>query len=252
MTGYRHCLLNLSDRANQRIMKTATGIVFVLAALLTAGCGNRGSFDSASGTFIDSRDKQDYRWVRIGEQVWMAENLAWLPSVSAPDELTYGPNQYVYGYTGTQTTEAKAAPEYSGYGVLYSWEAARTACPRGWRLPTDEDWKALEMNLGMSRKDVDADYIWRQSGGVGKKLKAAADWDRKGNGTDSTGFAALPGGFRNDAGGFEYLGSFGFFWTATEGGALGAWGRSMMNTNEGVFRCGDNKRYGFSVRCIRE
>lgn len=224
----------------------------MLALLMVSGCGNRADSGAASGSFIDSRDKQEYRWVRIGDQVWMAENLAWLPSVGPADDQAYGPRQYVYGYAGTALPEAKATPSYETYGVLYSWDAALEACPRGWRLPADEDWKTLEMNLGMQRKDADADYHWRQSGGVGKKLKSSAGWEKNGNGTDSTGFAALPGGFRNDAGGFELTGSFAFFWTATEGGAIGAWGRSIMNTNDGVFRCGDNKRYGFSVRCIRE
>jgi uncharacterized protein (TIGR02145 family) len=233
-------------------MKRSTGLLIMVLVLLAAACGGGNSSKSGKGTFIDPRDKQVYQWVRIGDQVWMSENLAYLPSISLPGEISYGPHYYAYGFMGDQLIDAAVDVNYGTYGTLYSWEAAKTACPKGWRLPTDDDWKILEMHLGMTAQDADKDYTWRQSGSVGKDIKAAKGWETNGNGTDSTGFAALPGGYRNDAGVFEYLGSYAFFWSASEGGALGAWSRALINSNSGVFRCSDNRRYGFSVRCIRE
>ncbi|MDA3853143.1 MAG: FISUMP domain-containing protein, partial [Bacteroidales bacterium] len=114
---------------------------------------------ATSGTFTDSRDNNTYNWVTIGEQVWMAENLAYLPRVHSnalfanADSACYG----VYGYDGTDVTAAKDSANYSTYGVLYNWYAAMAGasssdaspsgvqgvCPTGWHLPSDDEWTIL-------------------------------------------------------------------------------------------------------------
>ena len=95
-------------------------------------------------------DGRSYETILIGNQIWMAENLAYLPAVSpsingSPTEKHY----YVYGYEGSTTTQAKNHSNYQQYGVLYNWEAALTACPDGWRLPSYADWLILEKQMGM-------------------------------------------------------------------------------------------------------
>jgi len=89
------------------------------------------SLDGTS-TFTDSRDNTDYRYITIGTQTWMAENLRVLPSVSDPDDGSPDdPYYYVYDYYGTDVAAAEATENYKTYGVLYNWEAALTACPDG-------------------------------------------------------------------------------------------------------------------------
>ena len=119
--------------------------------------------ETTSGTFIDSRDGNEYNWVQIGDQIWMAENLKYLPSVvgsGTGSETT--PYYYVYGYDGTNVPDAKATDNYATYGVLYNWTAAMNGeassktnpsgiqgvCPAGWHLPSDAEWTELTDYLG--------------------------------------------------------------------------------------------------------
>jgi len=202
-----------------------------------------------TGTFTDSRDDQKYKTVTIGNQTWFAENLKYLPSVSpSSNGSSDNPYYYVYDYQGTNVSEAKAITNYKTYGVLYNWQAARKACPSGWHLPSDDEWKTLEMYLGMSRSEAD------QYGGRGesKKLKSTRGWYNNGNGTDAVGFSALPGGCRDGSGHFGNLGYYGFWWSATAIGSTGAWDRSLGFNSVKVYRNGYYKDYGFSVRCLRD
>jgi uncharacterized protein (TIGR02145 family) len=176
------------------------------------------------------RDNRNYAIDHIGDQTWMAENLAWLPRVSASstgsDSLRHF---YVYGYEDTIVAAAKSTLNYNIYGVLYNWPAAilepgkesgvkgryRGVCPSGWHIPYDEEWKVLETNLGMSWHDADSVYL-RNSGGIGKLLKSSTGWNIEGNGSNSSGFTASPGGYRNTHGGFLKMGDYGLFWTGTQ------------------------------------
>ena len=199
--------------------------------------------NAVRGKFTDSRDSHDYEWVKIGDQIWMAENLAYLPSVNLRTNGSYtDPLFYVYGYTGTNINEAKAINNYVTYGVLYNWPSAMEACPDGWHLPTDEEWETLIDYLGGT--DV-----------AGGKLKetGTTHWMSPNYGaTNETGFTALPGGARNGNGYFNYVGGGGYWWGATEHGAYGAWSRSIGCSSASVGRYGYYGEYGFSVRCVRD
>jgi uncharacterized protein (TIGR02145 family) len=184
-------------------------------------------------------------------QAWMIDNLAYLPSVSpARSGSDSVPSYYVYGYEGSSITEAKATDNYKKYGVLYNWEAAKTACPPGWRLPTDQEWKNLEMLLGMNLAETDKDGL-RISGSVGKLMKSTTGWELngiKGNGTNDSHFNVLPGGYR-EISAFYGLGYSAFFWSSAE--TLGQpWYRELGHNNDGVRRSYWNSRPGFSVRCL--
>ena len=206
--------------------------------------------DNESTVLTDSRDGNIYETIQIGQTIWMAENLAWLPSVSpVASGSQIDSYYYVYGYNGFKTTEAKATSSYQTYGVLYNWTAAQSACPDGWHLPTDEDWQDLEEYLGMPGDEADA-VRFRSSGEVGKKLKATSGWYQEGNGSNVARFNAIPAGYRARGGEYKYQGSYAPFWTATENGTLANF-RGMYYFNDAVYRADWYKTAGFSVRCIK-
>ncbi len=116
------------------------------------------------GTFVDSRDGHVYKFVTIGTQDWMAENLAWLPSVSKPEATkeSTAPLYFVLNYDGEDVAAAKATEEFGVYGVLYNWYAAmgqadaagadaeakpsgvQGPCPAGWHVPSKAEWKEMD------------------------------------------------------------------------------------------------------------
>ncbi|MBN2699163.1 MAG: T9SS type A sorting domain-containing protein [Bacteroidales bacterium] len=212
-------------------------------------------------TFIDPRDDNEYNWVKIGEQTWMAENLAYLPSVSPSSGNSYtDPYYYVYGYQGTDVTEAKATTNYQTYGVLYNWPATKNACPAGWHLPSDAEWTELENYLIANGYNYDGtttdnkiakamatDYGWNFSSNTG--AAGNIDYPAKRN---ATGFSALPGGYRHDFGGFDSIGTHGTWWSATEGETNQYWYRRMGYDYSYVHRNMYLKEYGYSVRCLRD
>ncbi len=207
--------------------------------------------DNETGTYTDPRDNKTYKTVKIGNQTWLAENLVYLPKVSRPSAESYTePHYYVYGYNGTNVSEAKATDFYSTYGVLYNWPAAKAACPPGWHLPTDDEWKQLEMTIGLSQSEAD-DTGWRGTY-EGKKLKATSGWDNNGNGTDDFGFSALPRGYLNTDGWVYYVHESGYWWSATERNSNTVWRRHVSYGTTEVHRFYYGKAYGFSVRCVRD
>jgi uncharacterized protein (TIGR02145 family) len=213
-----------------------------------------GSPSAGAGTLTDSRDGTVYPWVKIGTQTWMAANLAYLPAVS-PSAIgsETNPYYYVYGYEGSNVGDAKANTNFGTYGVLYNWPAAMTACPAGWHLSTDAEWKILELNLGLSQADAGV-MGWRNTGTVGGELKEAGTihWlDPNTGGANSIGFTALPGGSRNFDGFFAGIGNGAYFWSSLEYGVY-AWYRYLHYLNVGMYRDFHNCRIGFSVRCLKD
>jgi uncharacterized protein (TIGR02145 family) len=175
-----------------------------------------------TGTFTDPRDGRTYRTVRIGSQVWMAENLA-------------------FDYAGSKCYDNKLE-NADIYGRLYNWETAMKVAPPGWHLPTDEEWRTLVDFVG-------GDKV------AGTKLKATGGWSRWGNGTDDYGFSALPGGFIYP----DYPHDHFFdadngsrWWTATQFSDYNAKHQSMGYKVSDVDRHYEDKKYLLSVRCVKD
>ena len=186
-------------------------------------------------TFTDSRDGQVYPIVEIGSQVWMAKNLAYLPSVVGPETGSVPtPYYYVPGYNGTSVSAAKATTNYTTYGVLYNWAAAMNGqtgegvqgiCPTGWHLPTDAEFTILTNTTGNT-----------------KGALISAGW-----------FDSLFAGYRHDIyGEFEAVGSAAWYWTSTAFDSNDAWRMALVSSNTTVWRSAYAKSIGMSVRCIKD
>jgi len=177
-----------------------------------------------------------YTTIKIGEQTWMQQNLR--VSV-APDstEIT----SYVYN---DEPENAKT------FGRLYTWhvamngstaEKAQGVCPAGWHIPSDGEWKSLEMYLGMTQQEADMSNTWRGQG-VGTKLGKDGE----------SGFEALFAGRRTDYGSYSLLNLYEYVWTSTESGQY-AWRRCLENGVSTVGRWNTfPKTYAFSIRCIKD
>jgi uncharacterized protein (TIGR02145 family) len=151
---------------------------------------------------------QNFKTVKVGNIVWMAENL---------DRMVVGSWSY---------NDSKELGQI--YGRLYTWEAAKRACPAGWKLPTEKDWQSLiDLSGG---EDVAA-----------KNLKTGG----------KTGFNALLGGM-SDIGNFRLLNSYGTYWTASEYDKEHAWYIYITANASTVTKTYFKKAYAFSVRCVKD
>ncbi len=203
------------------------------------------------GVFNDKRDGKVYAWVRIGSQTWMAENLAYLPSVNRPDDGNkYNPRYYVYGYDGEDVAEAKNSEYYQKYGALYNWKAALNSCPEGWHVPSDDEWKTLEKSLGMSDIAI-SNAGWRGTN-EGRMLKSRDGWKDGGNGSNVTDFNAVPAGYRLTSNVFDYESVYANFWAAREYSFTEGWTRYLYYNNTAIYRGTFSKDFGLSVRCIKD
>ena len=106
------------------------------------------------------------------------------------------------------------------------------------------------MALGMSQSEED-DTGWRGTD-EGEKMKSTTGWDDNGNGTNSSGFNALPGGTRFSSGSFYDLGSSGYWWSSSEGSGMNVWSRRLLYSSGQVGRYYYGKTLGFSVRCLKD
>ena len=200
-----------------------------------------------------------YNTIKIGDQVWMAENLA---------TTRYNDGSDISNITEHSTWENLSSGAYcwygndeatykDTYGALYNWYTIETGklCPDGWHVPTDEEYQALEMFLGMSQTQVETTG-WR---GIneGSKLSDNANLWNDGaleNNAEfgTSGFRALPGGRRALDGNFNYVGALGLWWSSSEFSSTSSWGRYIDANASSVYRRDYEKGYGFSVRCVKD
>ena len=180
------------------------------------------------GEMVDDRDGQTYKTVKIGDQVWIAENLNYKTE-----------NSYCYGETASDPKTENCTK----YGRLYTWAAANDACPEGWLLPDTTEWSKLFTAVG-------------GKGTAGKKLKSLTGWNdyngTSGNGTDDYGFSAFPAGNRRSSGYFSNEGDNAYFWSAAESGSNSAYSMGLRYIDEDAYLYYSNKYSAFSVRCLKD
>jgi uncharacterized protein (TIGR02145 family) len=241
-------------------MRGRVAVVTVVAVMVLAiGCGDDKGTEpepTTSGTVTDI-DGNVYQTIKIGDQWWMMENLK-VTHYRNGDPIPHVTNNSTWSglTTGAYCEYNNDVNNVATYGRLYNWYAVadpRNIAPEGWRVPSDEEWKQLEMYLGMSQ--AQADSTGGRGTDEGGKLKdtGTAHWTSPNTGaTNETGFTALPGGYRHDYGTFYDLGYYAYFWSSTEFSSFSAWYRYLHYYDSRVRRLYLIKQVGFSVRCVRD
>lgn len=193
-----------------------------------------------------------YNVIIIGSQTWMAENL----KTTKLNDNTSIPNVESDAEWIALSTPAfcwlRNEVQYKDvYGALYNWYTVSTGklCPEGWHVPTDDEFKVMEQSLGMTAAQADL-TDWRGTD-QGAKMKSTTGWADGENGTNTSGFSALPGGYRfGHTGAFNGIGMITYWWSS-ENSELYGWYRRVDGTESGVFRSATSKVGGKYIRCVK-
>ena len=229
------------------------------------------SSSSVLGTMTDERDGQTYKTVKIGTQIWMAENLNYAYT-GVP--YRYERDNEVYTSDSTSWCYNNVPANCTKYGRFYTWAAAmdsvgewstndkgcgfdvvcsptypvRGVCPEGWHLPTVAEFKALFTAVG-GTQDAKNEVLWNN---VGKMLKSISGWKSSGNGTDAYAFSALPAGIKYNDRNFSFEGNLAYFWSSTEYDSYNAYYMYLDGNDDDVYLGNRYKNYGYSVRCVKD
>ena len=213
-------------------------LIAISGCLLTVSCGN----NNGKIGKVSDMEGNTYSTVIIGTQEWMSENLrsakyndgSPILNITA-DSLWAGSKEGAYAWFNNDVSGDKAK-----YGAYYNWQAVASGklCPAGWHVPSDKEWRTLTTYLG-------GETI------AGNELKSQSGWKSNGNGSNSSGFNAVPYGYRNTKGSFTSQGASSYFWSSTENNA-NAWYSVMFNKDGTAFKYFGPKQSGFSVRCVKD
>jgi len=210
-----------TGRVSLPTIAAALGLAFIFA-LAQEAAAEKPLEKAAVGTFTDIRDKKTYKTVKIGSQVWMAENL----NIDLLSSKCY----------------ENKPDNCKQYGRLYDWKTAMKACPGGWYLPSEADWGDL-MQFANPSCSLISDCA-----DAGAKLKAANGWNGDGNGTDNYGFAALPGGVGLSGSKFRDAGNGGLWWSSSDDGKKAP---RISIDGPNVHRNSSDKNLLLSIRCLQ-
>lgn len=222
-----------------------------------------------------------HKTVTIGAQVWMAKNLE-VSTFRNGDVIPQATSNAEWEAAGKNKQPAwcyydNDAKNDVKYGKLYNWFAVndpRGLAPVGYHVPTDAEWTTLENFLGVHNgkkmkstsgwenwtedlvcancRNWNAEYRKKTACHVCKDTRVHGTKAYSGNGTNSSGFSGLPGGDRSYNGTFNFQGSQGDWWSASERSAGSAYYRDLDHSSDNLGRYDNSKGYGFSVRCLRD
>jgi uncharacterized protein (TIGR02145 family) len=192
---------------------------------------------------VTDKDGNSYNTVKINKLEWMAENLKAehyrngdeIPQVQDKEEwdkMSSGAWCYYENISENGIT----------YGKIYNWYAlndSRGLAPEGWHISTDDEWKQLTDFLGGAEN-------------AGTKLKSTSGWDENFAGNNSSGFNAIPGGYRTHDGYFSNKGKNAVFWTSTELNSERVWFRNVVGSIPDVYRPNYDKNFGLYIRCVKD
>lgn len=222
----------------KKVMKHFRTLLFSLSlAWIASSCGGNGKISE-----VKDADGNRYPVVKIGSQTWMAENLkatsyndgTAILNLSS-DSLWSSASEGAYSWLNNDGGKNK-----NTYGAYYNWKAVSTGklCPVGWHVPSDAEWRTLTAFLGGESV-------------AGIRLKSDSGWQKNGNGTNESGFTAMPLGYRSAKGTFLSQGNSSYFWSSTENN-VNAWYTVLFNKDATAFKYFGAKQSGFSVRCVRD
>lgn len=230
------------------------------------GIENSNDFTGTSGTFIDQRDNITYKWVKIGEQIWMAENLkatkyndgSDIPNVTEDIEW-FNLKTGAYCWYNNDASANKNI-----YGALYNWYAVNTGklAPKGWHIPTDEEWIILENSLIVNGFNYDGTTSGNK---IAKSMADKTSWAL----TTKVGTPGMDlpsnnrSGFSGRAGGqrityykvFNYIGEEGIWWSSTNievNNSKYGINSEIFTHLPGLMIYNSPMSSGFSIRCIKD
>jgi uncharacterized protein (TIGR02145 family) len=200
--------------------------------------------DDPSPDPVTDIDGNVYKTVKIGNQIWMAENLK-VSKLNDRTNITW----VTVGQSWAETEDpaycgyAKSQENADIYGGLYNWAAVNTGklAPEGWHVATKFDWAKLIEYLG---GETETPIKLKESGTV--------HWTSPNDATNITGFTALPGGSRNTEGIFFGLGINATWWSATESSDSKAYLFELSTNNVNPLQSASYKECGFSIRCVKD
>ena len=204
---------------------------------------------------VSDIDGNTYKTILIGTQTWMAENLKTTKyNDGTPISNLRGNYDFAIALTGAYRWFNNDMAHYKViYGAIYNWNAVATdkLCPAGWHVPSDAEWRELELTLGMTWDQMSSYDPFLPRGTMeGNQLKANVGWNDwkglTGNGTNSSGFSALPAGGSGWYGEFGGIGRLTDFYAMEEGMA-----RTLTSADGGIYSAAYPKQCGFSVRCLK-
>lgn len=225
-----------------------------LAVFILSSCVKKDDTNKVNKNICVDPDGREYNTVQLGDQLWMAENYAYLPKVHKPSQRSLTKSRYyVYKYDGTDIAEAKERKTYKVYGAMYNFAAAVEVAPEGWHLPTDDEWKELETFVGVPKADLDKMSFRGKDLGISPKLRSDEKWYGERNGTNELGFNAYPSGSNNYSYGFMGLTLDAVYISSTPANKENhVWKRILTFDNDGFGRNVANLSSGFAVRYIKD
>ena len=237
----------------RRIYLLATSILIVVG-IMSCTKEEVATSNPEYGTMTDIQGNT-YKTVKIGNQWWMAENL----KVTVFNDKT--PINAIAENAADSIWENTNKAAYCIYdttlGALYNWNVInniKIVAPKGWHIPSDEEWKTLEKTIGMETADLEK-TAWRGTNEADKllaKYKAPTESELYAFGTNESGFSALFAGCRLFSGAINQEKNTAFWWTSTPSTGNEAWYRYIDAKQKKIFRQHTYTNYGFSIRCIKD
>ena len=244
---------SLANKENESKKKKSIILIASLGAILLIsiffykvdeGEVTIGSNSSVEGAIGNQRDQSNNTFeVTIGSQVWTTKNLD-VETFRNGDAIPQVQDAAAWKNlkTGAWCYYENKAENGATYGKLYNWYAVkdkRGLAPKGYHIPSDEEWTTLTNYLGGEKI-------------AGAKMKSSSGWENNANGTNTIGFAGLPGGLRDYDGVFFSVGGNGYWWSSSVSGAKSAWYRNLSGYSDAGRNPYGTRRNGKSVRCLRD